>query len=75
MKIMITGGAGFIGSYLCEKYATEGHVVLCLDNFMTGNLGNIRGLLNHRNFKRARTLGLKSGQNTHSVYHSRLRER
>jgi len=51
MKILITGGAGFIGSHLCEKYTGEGHTVLCLDNFMNGNLINIRHLLNHRNFK------------------------
>jgi len=51
VKILITGGAGFIGSHLCEKYASEGHTVLCLDNFMTGNLSNIRGLLNHQSFK------------------------
>lgn len=51
MKILITGGAGFIGSHLCEKYTTEDHTVLCLDNFMNSNLGNIRGLLNYRNFK------------------------
>jgi len=51
MKMLITGGAGFIGSHLCEKYTNEGHTVLCLDNFMNGNLINIRHLLNHRNFK------------------------
>ncbi len=51
MKILITGGAGFIGSHLCEKYTGEDRTVLCLDNFMNSNLGNIRGLLNYRNFK------------------------
>jgi UDP-glucose 4-epimerase len=51
MRILITGGAGFIGSHLSEKYTLEGHTVLCLDNFMNGDLGNIRGLLNYRNFK------------------------
>ena len=51
MRILITGGAGFIGSHLCEKYIEEGHTVLCLDNFMNGNLTNIRHLLNYRNFK------------------------
>jgi UDP-glucose 4-epimerase len=51
MKILITGGAGFVGSHLCEKYVNEGHNVTCLDNFMTGNLVNIRHLLKHRNFK------------------------
>jgi UDP-glucose 4-epimerase len=51
MKILITGGAGFIGSHLCEKYTKEGHTVICLDNFMSGNLMNIRHLLDYRNFK------------------------
>ena len=51
MKILITGGAGFIGSHLCEKYTKEGHTVLCLDNFMSGNLTHIRHLLDYRNFK------------------------
>lgn len=51
MKILITGGAGFIGSHLCDKYVKEGHTVLCLDNFMSGNLINIRHLLDYRNFK------------------------
>lgn len=51
MKMLITGGAGFIGSHLCDKYTKEGHTVLCLDNFMSGNLTNIRHLLSHRNFK------------------------
>ena len=51
MKILITGGAGFIGSHLCEKYTKEGHTVICLDNFMNGNITNIRQLTFHRNFK------------------------
>lgn len=51
MKMLITGGAGFIGSHLCEKYVNEGHGVLCLDNFMSGNLTNIKHLLDYRNFK------------------------
>lgn len=51
MKMLITGGAGFVGSHLCEKYTKDGHTVLCLDNFMNGNLMNIRHLLDFRNFK------------------------
>jgi UDP-glucose 4-epimerase len=51
MKILITGGAGFIGSHLCEKYVKDGHLVLCLDNFLSGDLMNIRHLLDFRNFK------------------------
>jgi UDP-glucose 4-epimerase len=49
--MLITGGAGFVGSHLCEKYTKEGHTVLCLDNFMSGNLMNIRHLLDYLNFK------------------------
>lgn len=51
MRILITGGAGFIGSHLCDKYIKDGHTVFCLDNFMSGNLTNIRHLLDYRNFK------------------------
>jgi len=51
MRILITGGAGFIGSHLCEKYTQEEHTVLCLDNFLSGNLLNVRHLLDYRNFK------------------------
>jgi len=51
MKILITGGAGFIGSHLCEKYVEAGHNVLCLDNFMNGTIRNIRSLIHKRNFK------------------------
>lgn len=48
---MITGGAGFIGSHLCERYISKGCTVVCLDNFLNGSLGNIRLLLSHKNFK------------------------
>lgn len=51
MKILITGGAGFLGSHLCEKYVNDGHVVYSLDNLMNGNLNNIRILLHKKNFK------------------------
>ena len=51
MKILITGGAGFLGSHLCEKYVNEGHTVFCLDNFATGDLGNVRALIAKKNFK------------------------
>ena len=50
MKMLITGGAGFIGSHLCDKYTKEGHTVVCLDNFMSGDLRNIRHLLDNRDF-------------------------
>lgn len=50
-KILITGGAGFIGSHLCDKYTKEGYTVVCLDNFTSGNLTNVKHLLDYRNFK------------------------
>jgi len=51
MRILITGGCGFLGSHLCEKYVNEGHTVVALDNFMNGNLNNVRGLLANKKFK------------------------
>jgi UDP-N-acetylglucosamine 4-epimerase len=49
-KILITGGAGFIGSNLCEYFLLKGFGVVCLDNFSTGHHRNISGFLNHENF-------------------------
>ena len=49
--MLITGGAGFIGSHLCDCFVTEGHTVLCLDNFITGEEGNIAHLASQPNFK------------------------
>jgi len=51
MKILITGGAGFIGCHLCEKYVSEGETVFCLDNFESGDLRNIYSLITYKNFK------------------------
>jgi nucleoside-diphosphate-sugar epimerase len=48
---VITGGAGFIGSHLCERLIREGFFVFCLDNFISGNKKNIRHLLSHKNFR------------------------
>ena len=45
MKLLVTGGAGFIGSNLCESFLKEGYEVICLDNFATGKRENIRDLL------------------------------
>ncbi len=41
MRTLITGGAGFIGSHLCDRFLAEGHEVLCVDNFITGSLSNL----------------------------------
>ena len=50
-KILVTGGAGFIGSHLCEKLVNDGNDVVCLDNLFTGNLDNVKHLQNRENFK------------------------
>jgi UDP-glucuronate decarboxylase len=51
MRILITGGAGFIGSHLCERLLNSGHDVLCLDNFFTGRRENIIRLLDDHRFE------------------------
>jgi UDP-glucuronate decarboxylase len=51
MRILITGGAGFVGSHLGERLLNEGNEVLCLDNFFTGRRENIAHLLDHHNFE------------------------
>lgn len=50
-RILVTGGAGFLGSHLCERLVKEGHEVICLDNFFTGNKKNIEHLLDYKNFE------------------------
>jgi UDP-glucuronate decarboxylase len=50
-RVLITGGAGFIGSHLCERLLSEGHEVICLDNFFTGRRKNIEHLLSHPYFE------------------------
>jgi len=51
MRILITGGAGFLGSHLSERLLGEGHEILCLDNFFTGRKRNISHLLDHHGFE------------------------
>ena len=50
-KIIVTGGAGFLGSHLCERLVNEGHHVLCVDNYFTGSKNNIAHLLDNKNFE------------------------
>jgi len=54
MRILVTGGAGFIGSHLCERLLEAGHDVLCLDNFFTGRRVNIINLLDNPHFEMIR---------------------
>ncbi len=50
-RILVTGGAGFLGSHLCERLLRDGHDVLCVDNYFTGRKDNILPLLNHPHFE------------------------
>jgi UDP-glucuronate decarboxylase len=53
-RILVTGGAGFIGSHLCERLLADGHEVVCVDNFFTGTRHNVAHLLGHRRFELVR---------------------
>jgi UDP-glucuronate decarboxylase len=50
-RILVTGGAGFLGSHLCERLVEQGHDVMCLDNFFTSQKTNVSGLLDRPNFE------------------------
>jgi len=53
-RVLVTGGAGFLGSHLCERLLAEGHEVLCVDNYFTGTRGNIAHLLGEPHFEMMR---------------------
>jgi len=53
-KILVTGGAGFVGSHLCHRLLDEGHEILCVDNFSTGTRQNIEPLMNNKRFEMLR---------------------
>jgi UDP-glucuronate decarboxylase len=53
-RVLVTGGAGFIGSHLCERLLAQGHQVLCVDNYFTGTRDNIAHLLSHPQFEAMR---------------------
>ena len=50
-RILVTGGAGFLGSHLCDRFLTEGHEVICVDNFYSSTKQNIQHLMNHPSFE------------------------
>ena len=54
MRILITGGAGFLGSHICERLVEQGHDVICLDNFFTGRKANIQHLVGNPHFELVR---------------------
>ena len=51
MRILVTGGSGFLGSHLCERYLQDGHDVIAVDNFFTGRRQNVKHLLDNHNFE------------------------
>ncbi|MBI2018739.1 SDR family oxidoreductase [Candidatus Daviesbacteria bacterium] len=51
MKIIVAGGAGFLGSHLCDKLIEQGNQIVCVDNLLTGNLDNVKHLKNNPNFQ------------------------
>jgi len=51
MRVLVTGGAGFLGSHICETLLNQGHDVVALDNFYTGSKKNVEHLLDHNSFE------------------------
>lgn len=69
-RVLITGGAGFIGSYLCERLLDEGHEVICLDNFFTGSKENVIHLMDNHRFELIRhDITLPIHLETDRIYH------
>jgi UDP-glucuronate decarboxylase len=54
VRALVTGGAGFLGSHLCERLLRDGHEVICLDNFFSGKRSNVQHLRDHRDFELVR---------------------
>ena len=50
MRVLVTGGAGFLGSHLCEALVAQGHTVVCMDNLITGRVDNVAHLLGNEKF-------------------------
>ena len=50
-KVLVTGGAGFVGSFLCDRLINEGHEVIVIDNFFTGKKSNVLHLLDNPKFE------------------------
>jgi nucleoside-diphosphate-sugar epimerase len=74
---VVTGGAGFVGSHLCEQLLALGRDVLCVDNFFTGSRANIRHLLDCHNFEVLRrdiTFPLYVETEESTTSHARLRQ-
>ena len=72
MKILVAGGAGFIGSHLCTRLLKENHEVICVDNFLTGSKQNIEDLLKNKNFSLVEHDVIKplpNGISADSVFH------
>ena len=50
-RILVTGGAGFLGSHLCDRFLMEGHEVICVDNFYSSTKQNIQHMMGHPSFE------------------------